>query len=108
MSWVEHIININLVFDKIIVSTQIHWNTYTAAIGTTASIWQLSGDHISFVYKYAMSWIEHIININSVLDKIIVSTQIYWDTYAVAVGTPTPPPPHLFDGSAVIICWAVV
>jgi hypothetical protein len=28
--------NINLVFDKIIVSTRIHWNTYTAAVGTAA------------------------------------------------------------------------
>jgi hypothetical protein len=28
--------NINLVFDKIIVSTRIHWDTYTAAVGSAA------------------------------------------------------------------------
>jgi hypothetical protein len=60
-----------------------------------------------------------------VLDKIIVSTRIYWDTYPAAAGTTVPPPLalllrrrwhhcsaavgtaalplHLFDGSAVII-----
>ena len=55
-----------------------------------------------FVYKYAMSWVEHIININLVFDKIIGSTRIHWDTYTAAVGSAVPPP-HSFDSSAVII-----
>jgi len=49
-----------------------------------------------------MKWIEHIISINSVLDKIMVSTQVRWDTYVTAVGT-APPPLHPFYSSAVIL-----
>jgi hypothetical protein len=49
-----------------------------------------------------MKWIEHIISISSVLDKIIVSTQVRRDTYATAVGTAVPPL-HPFDGSVVIL-----
>ena len=45
---------------------------------------------------------EHIISINSVLNKIMVSTQVRWSTYATAVGTAALPP-HPFDGSAVIL-----
>ena len=43
-----------------------------------------------------MSWIEHIININLVFDKIIVSTWVQWDTYTTAVGTTAPPPLHRY------------
>jgi hypothetical protein len=39
---------------------------------------------------------------NLVLDKIIISTWIHWDTYTAVVGT-TALPPHPFDGLAVII-----
>jgi len=49
-----------------------------------------------------MKWIEHIISIDSVLDKIMVSIQVRWDTYATAVGTAAPPP-YPFDGSVVIL-----
>ena len=49
-----------------------------------------------------MKLIEHIISINSVLDKIMVSTQVRWDTYSTAVGTAAPPL-HPFDGSVVIL-----
>jgi hypothetical protein len=45
---------------------------------------------------------KHIININLVLGKIIVSTRIHWNTYTAAVGTAVSTP-HSFDGSAVII-----
>jgi hypothetical protein len=97
MSWIEHIIHMNLVLDKIIVSPRIHWDTYTAAppllapllhhcIHLMARLWL----YFMFVYKLPMSWIEYIININLVLDKIIVSTQIHWDTYTTAIGTAAP------------------
>jgi hypothetical protein len=49
-----------------------------------------------------MKWMEHIISISSVLDKIIVSTQVRQSTSATADGT-APPPPHPFDGSVVIL-----
>ena len=54
-----------------------------------------------------MSWVEHIININLVFDKIIVSTQIHWNTYTAAIETAALPP-HPFDGSAVIIFHVVL
>jgi hypothetical protein len=36
-----------------------------------------------------MQWIEHIITTSSLLDTIIVTAQIRWNTYATAVGTAT-------------------
>jgi len=51
-----------------------------------------------------MWWIGHIININLVLHKIIVSTQIHRDTYTTVGGTAAPPP-HPFDGSVLNLFW---
>jgi len=84
------------------VSTQVRWGTYTTAVGTAAPPPHPFDGLVVILFRVYLHRIGHIISINSVLDKIIVSTQVRWDTYATAVRT-VAPPPHLFDGSAVIL-----
>ena len=102
MKWIVHIISISSVLDKIIVSTQVHWGTYSTTDGiATLPLYPFDG-LVVILFRVYLHRIGHIISINSVLDKIMVSTQVPWSLYVTAVGTAAPLL-HPFDGSAVTL-----
>jgi len=69
------------------VSTQVHWDTYATAVRTATPPPHPFDGLVVILFRVYLHRIGDIININSVLDKIIVSNQVHWDTYATAVRT---------------------